>query len=376
MPGMKITDVQPVPLAIPYRPMDPPSPWTEGTGRQLLVRVTTDEGLTGVGEAFALGAPLAVCAVIEEVLRPLLVGEPPTEIERLTDRLHRATLLFGRRGLGMVAISGVELALWDLAGKARGLPVYELLGGLAQPRVRAYASLLRYDRPPQVAAAAREAVARGFRALKLHQTDVASVAAAREAVGPDVELMLDVNCAWSPAETVRMGRALAAYDLAWLEEPLWPPEDYRALAEVAAALDIPIAAGENEATAVGFRELIAQRAADILQPSVTKVGGLGEARKICALAAAWNRPVVPHSFYFGPGLAATLHLIAATPGLRLVEYPGGELATPLLAEPIRAVDGWVGVPRGPGLGVEVNADAVRRHPYTAGGARPFTTHTP
>lgn len=370
---MKITEVRPILLAIPYKAMDPPSPWTDGARRQLLVRVATDEGLVGVGEAFALGAPLAVCAVIDEVLAPLLVGEPPTEIERLTDRLHRATLLFARRGLGMFAISGVELALWDLAGKARGVPVYELLGGLAQPRVEAYASLLRYARPEQVAAAARGVVARGFRGVKLHQTDVASVAAARAAIGPDVLLMLDVNCTWSPTEAIRMGRALAEYDLAWFEEPVWPPEDYRALAEVAAALDTPVAAGENEATAVGFREIIVQRAADILQPSLTKVGGLGEARKICALAAAWNVAVVPHSFYFGPGLAATLHLIAATPGLRWVEFPGGELETPLLTEPIQAVDGRIAVPSGPGLGVTVNEEAVTRHPYRPGGARPFTT---
>ncbi len=369
---MKITDVQPILLGIPYRRLDPPSPWGEGLRKQLLVRVATDEGLTGWGEAFALGAPRAVAAVVEEALAPLLLGEAPAEIERLTDRLHRATFLFGRRGLAMCAISGVELALWDLAGKARGVPVYELTGGLVQPRVPAYASLLRYERPHEVAVAARQAAARGFRAVKLHQTDVASVRAAREAVGSEVALMLDVNCPWSAAEAIRMGRALAEFDLAWLEEPVWPPEDYRALAEVSAALDTPVAAGENEATAVGFREVIAQRAVDILQPSVTKVGGLGEAKKICALAAAWNVAVVPHSFYFGPGLAATLHLIASTPGLHWVEYPGGELEAPLLTEPIQAVDGWVTVPTGPGLGVTVNEEVLRRYPYEAGGSRPFT----
>ncbi len=370
---MKITDVRAIPLAIPYRRTELPSPWTDGVRRQLLVRVQTDDGLVGWGEAFALGPTLAVCHVIEESLRPLLLGEPPTEIERLTDRLHRATLLFARRGLGMFAISGVELALWDLAGKARGVPAYELLGGLVQPRVRAYASLLRYERPEHVAAAAREAVARGFAGVKLHQTDLASVRAAREAVGGDVALMLDVNCPWSPAEAIRVGRALAEYELAWFEEPVWPPEDYRGLAEVAAALETPLAAGENEATVFGFRELIAQRAVDILQPSVTKVGGLGEAKKICTLAAAWNVAVVPHSFYFGPGLAATLHLIAATPGLAWVEYPGGELETPILTAPIRATEGSVAVPGGPGLGVEINEDAVQRYPYAAGAARPFTT---
>ncbi|MGH7268507.1 MAG: mandelate racemase/muconate lactonizing enzyme family protein, partial [Candidatus Rokuibacteriota bacterium] len=195
---------------------------------------------------------------------------------------------------------------------------------------------------------------------------------ARQAVGPGMELMLDVNCPWNPREAIRMGRALEPYALAWFEEPVWPPEDYRALARVRAAVPMPVAAGENEATRYGFRELIARRAVDVLQPSVTKVGGLGEARRICALAAAWNVAVVPHSFYFGPGLAATLQLIASTPGIDWVEFPGGELETPLLAAPIEAVDGWVTVPTGPGLGVAVNEEALR---YAAGpgAGRPFTT---
>jgi L-alanine-DL-glutamate epimerase-like enolase superfamily enzyme len=370
---VKITGVAAIPLAIPWRPLAPPSPWTAALGRQVLVRVDTDAGLAGWGEAFALGAPAAVCAVVHDALAPLLAGEPPGDIERLTDRLHRATLLFGRRGLAMFAISGVELALWDLAGQARGVPAYELLGGLAQPRIPAYASLPRYARPADVAVAARAAAAAGFRGVKLHQVDVASVAAARDAVGPGVALMLDVNCPWSPAEAIRMGRALAPYDLAWLEEPVWPPEDYRGLARVARALETPIAAGENEATAVGFREMIAAGAADILQPSPTKVGGLGEARKIATLAAAWNVAVVPHSYYFGPGLAAALHLAAATPGVAWVEWPVGELATPLLAAPLAPVDGWLAPPAGPGLGVRPNPEALRRHPLGAVAPPPFTT---
>jgi L-alanine-DL-glutamate epimerase-like enolase superfamily enzyme len=156
---VRITAVDAIALAIPWRPTDPPSPWTGGLGRQVLVRVGTESGLVGWGEAFALGAPGAVCAVVQEALRPLLLGEPAAEIERLTDRLHRATLLFGRRGLGMFAISGVELALWDLAGQAQGVPVYARLGGLAQPRIPAYASLVRFDRPADVAGATRAAVA-------------------------------------------------------------------------------------------------------------------------------------------------------------------------------------------------------------------------
>ena len=370
---MKIVAVEAVPLGIPWKPTDPPSAWTARLGKQVLVRITTDEGLVGWGEAFALGAPMAVCAVVHDALGPLLRGEPPTDIERLTDRLHRATLLFGRRGLGMFAISGVELALWDLAGQARGVPVYELLGGLVQPRIRAYASLARFDRPADVARAAAAAVAEGFRGVKLHQTDLDSVAAAREAVGPDVALMLDVNCPWTPAEAIRMGRALARYDLAWLEEPVWPPEDYQGLARVRAALDTPIAAGENEATAIGFREMLRAGAADILQPSPTKVGGLGEARKIATLAAAWNVAVVPHSFYFGPGLAAALHLAAATPGMAWVEWPMGELATPLLATPIRPDAGWLAPPAEPGLGGRPSVAALGGHPLGAAPTPAFTT---
>jgi D-galactarolactone cycloisomerase len=370
---VKITDVDAIALRIPWQPTDPPSAWTARLARQILVRVGTDAGLVGWGEAFALGAPAAVCTVVHEVLRPLLLGEPPTEIERLTDRLQRATLIFGRRGLAMFAISGVELALWDLAGQARGVPVYELLGGLVQPRIPAYASLARFDRPADVARAAAAAAAQGFRGVKLHQTDVASVAAARAALGPGVALMLDVNCPWTPDEAIRMGEVLRPFDLAWLEEPVWPPEDYAGLARVAAALSTPVAAGENESTAVGFGAMLAIRAVDILQPSPTKVGGLGELKAIAALAAAHAVPLVPHSFYFGPGLAAALHLAASTPGVPWVEWPMGELVTPLLETPIRPVEGWLAPSSAPGLGARPNGEALRRHPLDGAPVPLFTT---
>jgi L-alanine-DL-glutamate epimerase-like enolase superfamily enzyme len=285
--------------------------------------------------------------------------------------MHRGTMIYGRRGLAMFAISGVEIALWDLLGRALGAPVWALLGGATRPRLPAYASLMRYDSPADVAGACRYFVAQGFRMLKLHQTDVASVKAAREAVGPDVELMLDTNCPWDPAGAIAMARALAPYRLFWLEEPVWPPEDYEGLARVAAATDTPIALGENESTAFGFRAIIAHRAGSILQPSITKVGGISEFRKIAALAQAANVAVVPHSFYWGPGLAATLHVAATLGGPWPIEFPTGEMETPFLTRPIAARDGWVDVPDGPGLGVEVNEEAIRRHPYSPAGATPF-----
>jgi len=368
---MKITEVRAFPLAIPLRAATPPSSWAAGAGKQILVRLTTDEGLTGWGECFAYGAPMAVISVVDEALAPLVLGHDPTQIESVVDRMHRALMIWGRRGLAMMAVSGIEIALWDLAGKARGVPVYELLGGLCQPRARAYASLLRYDTPAQVRQAVSAAVALGHTAIKLHQTDVESVAAAREAAGTGVELMLDTNCPWSVEEAIRVGRQLERFDLRWLEEPVWPPEDYAGLARVRAALRIPIAAGENDATAFGFKELIGQGAADIAQPSVTKVGGLLEMKKIATLAATGNVTLVPHSFYYGPGLAATLHFIASTPGVPYVEFPAAELVAPLIADPPRFGGGFVTVPSRAGLGADPDPAILSRYPYRADAARPF-----
>jgi D-galactarolactone cycloisomerase len=372
MPPMRITDIQPFPLSIPFRRMTPPSPWADGARKQIMIKMLTDEGLVGYGEAFALGAPLAVCNIIDEVLKPLLVGENPTDIERLVEKMQRAMLIWGRRGLGMFALSGVEIALWDLAGKVRGVPVYDLLGGSYKPSIRAYASMLRYAQPQQAAEAAQQFVHQGFTAVKLHQTDVASVQVTRAAVGSGIDIMLDINCVWNPREAIERGKAFAEHGIFWFEEPVWPPEDYRGLADVAAALETPVAAGENESTLYGFREILAHRAVDIIQPSMTKVGGLLEFKKICTLAQQANVSVAPHSFYFGPGLAATLHLIAATPGCLFAEFPTGDLEASLLQAPIQAVGGFVDVPTGPGLGVELNEETLKRFPYGEAGKRLFS----
>lgn len=368
---MRITEVRAIPLAVPLAPTTPASPWADGLSRQILVRVATDAGLTGWGEAFAYGPTAAVCAVVEEALAPLLVGQDPTRRDTLVQSLQRALMIWGRRGLGMFALSGVELALWDLEGKALGVPVHRLLGGLAQPRLRAYASLLRYPNSSDVGRACAAALARGFTAIKLHQTDVESVAVARDVIGDGVDLMLDTNCPWSVEEAIRVARELAPYRLRWLEEPVWPPEDYAGLARVRAVAEMPIASGENDATAFGARDLIAAGAADIVQPSVTKVGGLGEMQRIAALAATAGVTFQPHSFYFGPGLAATVHLIAATPGVPYIEMPPGDLAAPLLREPIRCEAGWVSPSDRPGLGADPDPAVLERHAYQPGAYRPF-----
>ena len=303
-------------------------------------------------------------------LYELTTGQP---VQRLHGHIGGVwSLAFVPDGRSLVSGSFDATALvWDLTGKARGVPVYELLGGLCQSRARVYASLLRYETPTQVRQAVSAALVLGYTAIKLHQTDVESVADAREVAGDSAELMLDTNSPWSVEEAIRVGRRLERFNLRWLEEPVWPPEDYAGLARVRAALQIPIAAGENDATLFGFRDLITHDATDIVQPSVTKVGGILEVKKIAALAAAANVTLVPHSFYYGPGLAATLHLVASTPGVPYVEFPSVDLAAPLLADPIRFAGGAVTVPDRPGLGADPDPDVLTRYPYRASAARPF-----
>ena len=362
---MKIVDVQALPLAVPLAEMSFHSSLATRLATQIVVKVLSDDGTTGIGEAAsARGAPLAVCHIIENGVKPYLIGEDPTQIERLMNKIFRHTFSYTRRGLGLFAISGIEIALWDLVGKMRGLPVAALLGGPSETKVRAYASLLRYERPEEVAEVAQAYVDRGFTAMKLHQIDVESVRVVRKAVGDNIELMLDVNCAWSPLEAIRKIKEFEELNLRWIEEPVWPPEDYRGLAEVAASVDVPIAAGENESTCYGFRELIAQKSVDILQPSLCRVGGLLEGKKICHLASTWNLTVVPHVFWLGAGMAAAAHFVASTPECLFVEYPAVDLQEEFLIDPPRPQDGFLKISHNPGLNLELNEEVVKCYSVT------------
>ena len=361
---MKVVDVQAIPLAVPLKKKGPPSKRSGRLTKQIVVKILCDDGITGIGEAaFARDAPLAVCHLIEDGLKPYLLGEDPMQIERLLEKMYRSTFSFTRRGLGLFAISGVEIALWDLIGKVRGLPVAALLGGPLEGKVRAYASLLHYERVEEVVEVAQAYVEQGFTAIKIHQEDVESVRAVRKALGDRIDLMVDVNCAWNPLEAIGKVRELGECNLRWVEEPVWPPEDYRGMAEVAAAVDVPIAVGENESTRFGFRELILQKSADILQPSLCKVGGLLEGKKICHLASSWNLPVAPHLFWLGAGMAATVHLVASTPGCLFVEWPAVELEAQFLTGLPRPRHGFLDPPLKPGLGVAPDEEVMKCYPY-------------
>ncbi|HYM04359.1 MAG TPA: mandelate racemase/muconate lactonizing enzyme family protein [Stellaceae bacterium] len=361
---MKITSVGTMLLRIPYRQSGPPTGfggkvWT--TLETLLVRVETDEGVTGWGEAFGYNVNEGTKATIDTLIAPLCLGRDPTGIADLMMELQQKLHFFGRGGPVTYGLSGIDIALWDIAGKRAGLPLHRLLGGAARRQLRAYASLMRYGDAAVTAKLTAEARTRGYAHVKLHEIEVAPVASAREAGGRDLALMVDTNCSWPLAEAQRKARQLASCDIFWLEEPIWPPEDFAALATLRRTGSIAIAAGENAASAAQFAQMLAAGAVDYAQPSVTKIGGVTEMRKVLALAEAANVAVAPHSPYFGPGLLATLHVIAAAPQEMLVERLYVDLDASLFGDLVNARDGMMTIPDGPGLGCDPDAAVIERY---------------
>jgi L-alanine-DL-glutamate epimerase-like enolase superfamily enzyme len=356
---MKITEVVAHTYGVPSARRAKDVPWVWGRLTQVYVEVKTEDGRVGIGECFAYGVPHATASVVNHTLRPLLVGQDARQIAPLTHTMQQRTHLFGRYGVTVFAISGVEMALWDLAGKRAGQPLYALLGGAASTRVPAYASLVRYpEEHAQIRADAEEAMAQGYTALKVHQVTAPSVGMARKAIGPDVPLTVDINCEWSPFHAIEMAEALNEHDLYWLEEPVWPPEDFHGLAQVQGTSGVALAAGENWCTDWQFRQALELGAVTFVQPSVTKVGGVGEWLKVAHLARAYGCELAPHSPYFGPGFAATLHLIAHTGQARWIERIYFDLEVALFREPLAFADGVYTLPDGPGLGVELDWEAL------------------
>ncbi|MBW4089813.1 MAG: mandelate racemase/muconate lactonizing enzyme family protein [Proteobacteria bacterium] len=327
----------------------------------LWLRVVTDTGIEGWGEGFGHACVATTRTVLDTQLAPLVLGQDARDIAGLRARLSRTLHLFGRNGPHVYALSALDIALWDIAGKAAGLPLWRLWGATPPGKLRAYASLLRYGAPDLVATAAARAAARGYADLKLHEIEVPMVRAAREALGAGPRLMVDTNCPWTVAEATAMARALAPCDLAWLEEPIWPPEDFSGLARVRAAGGIPIAAGENAGGTMDFRAAFAAGALDVAQPSVIKIGGPSAMLEIAALARAAGVRLVPHNAYFGAGYLASLHLNATVaPG-----EPFERLFIDLEASPyhdlVTATDGYVMVPDGPGLGRDPDPQVLARY---------------
>jgi L-alanine-DL-glutamate epimerase-like enolase superfamily enzyme len=327
----------------------------------LLVEVETDAGITGWGEGFGHSIIPATKTALEVYVAPWFLGKDPTDINALHREAAQSFHIFGRNGPVVYAHSAVDIALWDIAGKRAGLPLCDLLGGARRRQVRAYASLMRYATPDTVGRICAEMAGCGFKHIKLHEIGVEQVKAAREGAGPGIALMNDVNCPWSVPQAMAMERAFRPYGLAWLEEPVWPPEDHAGLARVRAAGATRIAAGENAAGLHDFVDLFQKGAIDIAQPSVTKIGGITEMRKIIAAAEAHSVELVPHCAYFGPGNLASIHITASLPTETLLENIYANLEASPYGEAMLAKDGLVTVPSGPGLGVEPDMAVIAKY---------------
>ena len=355
---MKITRVEAIPLSIPY---------TYGAQNHFphipkldfcLVRVETDDGIVGWGDAFAYNCRTAVTAAVRDMIAPKAIGADASKISELSFQLQKQLHIFGRGGIQAYALSGLDIALWDIAGKAAGKPLHALIGGAKRTTIPTYASLLRYAEPKLVAQYCERALGEGHGAIKLHEIADDAVAAARRAVPESVPLMCDVNCEWSPRDAIAAALRFKAHRLHWLEEPVFPPEDLASIRAVGEASGIPIAAGENYCYSKQFEMLKESRAVTYAQPSVIKVGGITEFLRV----ADMGMQLAPHSPYFGPGALATLHLIAA-------KAPEARFELFYLSAETMLYDGVFGratvaVPEGPGLGMDPDPGILKR--YRAG----------
>lgn len=361
---MIITRVEAIHCALPFtyhRPASAGGSSSWPTLDVLLIRVETDDGIEGWGEAFGFMSCATTRRAVETLIAPLCLGKDPRDIAGLMDEVTRKLHNFGRSGAVAYGLSGIDIALWDIAGKIAGKPIYKLLADTTVTDLPAYASLLRYGDPGVVAPAAELAVSRGFTNIKVHEIGTAEVAAARGAIGPGIPLTVDMNCPWTCDDALKMAEAWKPYDIFWMEEPIWPPDDFSALARFAAQSPIRLAAGENAGSPEEFQRLMDIGKVAFVQPSVTKVGGISEMIRIIRLAEARGVTVALHSPYFGPGLAATVHLIAALLPSSLVEWYYCDLAArPFGGEIDPNKTGRVIVPQAPGLGVGPDFDAIKR----------------
>jgi D-arabinonate dehydratase/D-galactarolactone cycloisomerase len=341
----------------------------------VIVRVTTDAGLVGYGEAKAPVAPVATREIVRDLLAPVVLGADPLDIDVLWERMYSTMRLRGHgSGFLLEAISGVDLALWDLVGKALGVPACKLLGGAYRDRVMVYASGLPGLRDTHDARArgrlqeeARALAARGFGAIKLGigfgvQTDIATVTAVREAVGESVWLLCDAAGNYDVDQAGRLGRALEPLGVGWLEAPI-PPEQIDGHAQLCRTLDLPIAT-DLLSTRYQVREFLVRAALDIVQPDVCRAGGLSECRRIASLADVFGAGFAPHvSVGSAIQFAASAHLAAAVPNFVIMEYWVGDnpLGDAVLTEPLRLEHGALHVPAGPGLGLALDEEALLRY---------------
>ena len=337
--------------------------------RALIVRVTTDDGIVGIGESVVRAAPKATKHIVEDMLAPLIVGKDPLDAAGLWWDMFSAMRTRGHtKGHFVEAISGVDVAIWDIIGKSMGLPVYKALNGFGRKVLPTYGSSVFCDEPDKMAAGVQGFLDRGYNAVKIKlgmglKKDAAAMEAIRREVGDDVMIMVDVNSKYDAATAVRLGRLLEPYDVEWLEEPV-PPYDLKGYARVKQGQAVPVAGGEGEFSLFGFRDFLATGAVDVVQPDLGRVGGLTEGMRIAALVQSENLSLAPHTGMFSAlNVIVAMHFSAAAPNFKIFEFM--EASHPLMdifTEPMpRPVNGELHLPEAPGLGVELDMDKIK--PY-------------
>ena len=367
---MKITNVEALYLRLPEIKAR-----TDSSQDALLIRITTDAGIVGWGEVD--GCPWVVKAIVEAPmshtivtgLRAILIGEDPMEIERLWHKMYQATLYYGREGAVIQAMAGIDLALWDIKGKALKMPVWQVIGARYRDRLRVYASNMMQFSPEANAERVRKAKGEGFTAAKFGwepfgkdaKTDCLFLDAMRKAAGDEFDLMLDVGLVWDATTTIQRAKLFEPFDLFWIEEPL-PPDDLAGYRKVSQHIIQRLAAGEEECTFRGFQRLIDEGGIRLAQIDMTRCG-ITQSLKIAEYAHQRGIPVANHNFTTDINTAASLHFLAAVPNALVLEYcvEPSEISRALARDPIKLVDGCMLVPEEPGLGVEPNMEIVEKY---------------
>lgn len=360
---MKITDVKTYAVKGRHR-----FPW-------VFVEVYTDEGITGLGESLLYRTNGIVEAIRD--MSGLIKGEDPFEVEKLWERMFRL-------GNPLPAISGIEIALWDIIGKSLGVPIYKLLGGRCRDKIRVYCDGFfrgaSYN-PDEYITKAKEAVAQGFTALKMDvdeplrstmglnrsitpaevQLTAEMVEAVRKAVGPEIDLAIDAHGAFDVSTAITLGKKLAPYNLLWFEDPV-PQGNLAAVAKVAESIDIPVCTGELLCSRYEFRELFERQAAEVIMPDVARTGGILEMKKIAAMADTYYIPMAPHNMVGPVATMASLHLCACIPNLLIMEFQLGDIPwrDDLISKPIPIEKGYLKLPEEAGLGIELNKEEVAK----------------
>jgi L-alanine-DL-glutamate epimerase-like enolase superfamily enzyme len=368
---MKITNVSAIVLKLPEI-----SSAADGTQDDLIITVETDEGITGYGEVDT--APVVGKAIVDAYmshgtcygLREVVVGADPFDYEQIWNDMWAKTYYYGRSGPVMHVMSGIDMALWDIMGKAVNKPVHKLLGGSYSDKVRAYASALMPDDKQTVEKMTATYVSQGYTAIKygwgplgydVHK-DIELIKTARKVAGDNVEIMIDIGKRYRLKQAMYVAKALEQLNVYWLEEPL-PAEDYTGYRKLAESTTMRIATGEEESGRLAFARLVNETHIDVVQPDISRCGGLTEAKKIAALTADNNILCVPHAFKTGILVAASIQLIAAIPHAPFLEFSVTESAIrkELLINPFVQRDGFVEVPQKPGLGIELNPEVIRKY---------------